>query len=104
MLPTGTSDLSAKKWGLGPALGFVVRPSWGLFGLFNQNIFTVAGDGDRPDVNVSTVQPILNVAVGNNWTVGSSDMTFVYDWEADEFTSIAMGVKVSKLVKIDDRP
>ena len=36
LLPTGSSDLTADKWGLGPALGFVAQPSWGLFGLFNQ--------------------------------------------------------------------
>ncbi|MDW3223962.1 MAG: hypothetical protein R8G34_13925 [Paracoccaceae bacterium] len=104
LLPTGSSDLTADKWGLGPALGFVARPSWGLFGLFNQNIFTIAGDDDDPDVNISTIQPILNVGLGNGWSVGSSDMTFVYDWEASEFTSLPLGVKVSKLTKLGQVP
>ena len=104
LLPTGSSDLSAEKWGLGPALGFVARPDWGLFGAFNQNIFTVAGDDDRPDVNISTVQPIVNVPVGKGWSVGASDMTFVYDWDGNEFTSIPLGVKVSKLLKVGGRP
>lgn len=104
LLPTGSSKLSADKWGIGPALGFVARPSWGLFGLFNQNIFTVAGDNDDPDVNISTLQPILNVGLGDGWSVGSSDMTFVYDWDADEFTSLPLGVKVSKLTKLGQVP
>ena len=31
-----------------------------IFGIFNQNIFTIAGDDARPDVNVSIIQPIVN--------------------------------------------
>ncbi|MDJ0859615.1 MAG: hypothetical protein QNJ03_11080 [Dinoroseobacter sp.] len=104
LLPTGADGLSAEKWGLGPALGFVARPSWGLAGLFNQNILTVAGDDDRPDVNISTLQPIVSVGLSEGWSVGTSDMTFAYDWDRDEFTSLPLGVKVSKLTKIADRP
>lgn len=99
LLPTGDGALSAKKWGLGPAAGFTAQSGWGLWGLFNQNIFTVAGDEDRPDVNLSTLQPILNVPFGNDWSLGFSDMTFVYDWDADKFTSPPLGLKVSKLTK-----
>lgn len=104
LLPTGADGVSAEKWGLGPALGFTARPDWGLYGLFNQNIFTVAGDDDRPDVNISTLQPILNVPLGNGWAVGVSEMVFVYDWDRDEFTSIPLGAKVSKLTQISGRP
>ncbi|MFK7867760.1 MAG: hypothetical protein AB8B58_00825 [Roseobacter sp.] len=99
LLPTGEGALSAKKWGLGPAAGFTAQAKWGLWGLFNQNIFTMAGDADRPDVNISTIQPILNVPLGNDWSIGFSDMTFVYDWDADKFTSLPLGFKVSKLTK-----
>jgi len=99
LLPTGADGISAEKWGLGPALGFVARPSWGLAGLFNQNILTVGGDDARPDVNISTLQPILSVSLGNGWSVGTSDMTFTYDWDRDAFTSLPLGVKISKLTK-----
>lgn len=104
LLPTGSSDLTADKWGLGPAVGFVAQESWGLFGVFNQNIFTVAGDDDDPDVNVSTLQPILNVGLGDGWSVGSSDMSIVYDWDANAFVSLPLGVKVSKLTKMGSVP
>lgn len=100
LLPTGTDGLSAEKWGLGPAAGFVAQKKWGLFGLFNQNIFTVAGNEDMPDVNLSTLQPILNFSLGNGWSLGTSDMTFAYDWEVNEFTSLPLGAKVSRLVHI----
>lgn len=104
LLPTGEDGVSADKWGLGPAVGFVARPSWGLWGLFNQNIFTVAGDDARPDVNISSLQPILSFPLGKGggWSVGTSEMNFIYDWDADEFTSIPLGVKVAKLTRIAD--
>ena len=104
LLPTGVDGVSAEKWGLGPALGFTARPDWGLYGLFNQNIFTVAGDDDRPDVNLSTLQPIFNVPLGNGWAVGASEMTVVWDWDRDEFTSLPLGVKLSKLARVGGRP
>lgn len=104
LLPTGASGVSAEKWGLGPAFGFVARPSWGLAGLFNQNILTVGGDDDRPDVNISTLQPIVSVPLGDGWSVGTSDMTFAYDWDLNEMTSIPVGIKLSKLTKLSGRP
>lgn len=104
LLPTGTTGISTEKWGLGPAAGFVAQPSWGLAGLFNQNLFSVGGDNTRPDFNLSTFQPTLNVPLGQGWSVGSSDMTFVYDWDRSEFTSLPLGVKINKMTKISGHP
>ena len=104
LLPTGANGISAEKWGLGPAAGFVAQKKWGLFGLFNQNILTVAGDNTRPDINISTLQPILNLQLSDGWSVGVSDMTFVYDWDRGQFTSLPLGMKVSKLTKISGHP
>lgn len=79
------------------------RP-WGLIGLFNQNLFNVAGDSTAPKVNLSTLQPILYFSLANGWSVGASEMTFVYDWDRVEFTSIPLGVKLAKLVKMGNHP
>jgi hypothetical protein len=104
LLPTGADGISADKWGLGPAIGFVSQQKWGLFGLFNQNIFTVAGDDSRPDVNISILQPILNYPLGGGWSVGLSEMSIVYDWERSEFVSLPLGMKVSKLTQMGGLP
>lgn len=100
LLPTGESGISAEKWGLGPAFGFTAHHDKILWGLFNQNIFTVAGDSSRPDVNVSIIQPIFNYSLPDGWSIGNSEMTFNYDWEQNKFTSLPLGVKLAKLVKI----
>ena len=60
----------------------------------------VAGDDARPDVDVSIIQPIFNYSLGDGWSVGTSEMTFTYDWNRNEFISLPLGVKVSKLTTI----
>ena len=104
LLPTGKNDLSAEKFAVGPAVGVAAPSGKWLFGLFNQNLFTVSGDSGKPDVNISTLQPILNHSLTNHWSVGLSEMTIVYDWDAGRFTSLPLGVKLAKLVKLGGHP
>lgn len=99
LIPTGADGVSAEKWGLGPAAGFITQQDWGLAGVFNQNIFTVGGDDAFDDVNVSIIQPIVNKRLGKGWAIGTSEMNITYDWDAGEFTSLPVGVSVSKLTK-----
>jgi hypothetical protein len=89
---------------MGPAIGFTTRQGKLLWGVFNQNLFTFAGNDDRADVDVSSLQPILNYGLGGGWSVGLSEMTFAYDWEASRWSSLPLGAKISKLVKISSLP
>ncbi|SLN17582.1 hypothetical protein PSA7680_00568 [Pseudoruegeria aquimaris] len=104
LLPTGSSGLSTEKWGIGPAAGFVAQADWGIWGLFNQNVFTVAGDDAKPDVDISIVQPILNLQLGNGWSVGTSEMTATYDWNTKEWVSLPLGVGINKIVPTGGNP
>lgn len=104
LLPVGDDDLTTDRWGLGPAAGFIAQANWGIWGLFNQNIIDMGGDGDRDPVNVSVLQPIFSVTLNDGWSIGSSDMSFTYDWEQDEFVSIPVGLQLSKLVTFGATP
>ncbi len=104
LLPTGSDGLSAEKWGLGPAAGFTAKSGKVLWGAFNQNIFSFAGDDDRPDVNVSILQPILSVGLGDGWSTGLSEMSATYDWDKDDWVSLPVGVKLAKLHRIGATP
>jgi hypothetical protein len=66
--------------GVGPAVGFTAKSGKVLWGAFNQNIFSFAGDDDMPDVNVSILQPIFSVGLGDGWSTGLSEMSASYDW------------------------
>ena len=104
LLPTGGSKRGAEQWALGPAIGFTARKGKLLWGAFNQNLFTYAGDDSRTPVNVSVVQPIVSYGLGHGWSMGCSEMTFTYDYEAGRWGSLPLGAKIAKLVKLGKLP
>jgi hypothetical protein len=90
--PTASHDaLGADKWALGPALGLVAQKHKFLFGLFNQNLFSFAGDDERPDVDISILQPIFNYSLPRQWSIGLSEMNITYDWELDDWKTLPLG-------------
>ena len=104
LLPTGGSSRGAEQWGLGPAIGFVARQEGYLFGLFNQNIFTVAGEDERSDINISSFQPIFNYKLGSGWSVSFSEMQITYDWENSTWSNLPLGAGINKLHKFGKLP
>jgi hypothetical protein len=104
LIPTGADGLSAEKWGLGPAVGFTAKNGKLLWGLFNQNIFSFAGDDNMPDVNTSILQPIATVGLGDGWSTGLSEMSVTYDWSNDAWVSLPLGVKLAKLHRFGITP
>ncbi len=104
LLPAGGEDRGAEKWGLGPAVGFTARGPGFLWGFFNQNILTVAGDDDRADVNVSVLQPIVSKLLGGGWSIGVSEMNITYDWENSEWSNLPLGIKLAKMHKFGNMP
>ncbi len=104
LVPTGADGLSAEKWGIGPAAGFTAKTSRLLWGAFNQNLFSFAGDADMPDVNISILQPIATLGLGNGWSTGLSEMSVTYDWDQGDWVSLPLGVKLAKLHRFDRVP
>jgi len=104
LLPTGGSSRGAEQWALGPAVGFTARQRKLLYGVFNQNLFTYAGDDNRTPVNASVLQPIINYGLGHGWSAGCSEMTFSYDYEAGRWSSLPLGAGINKLVKFGKMP
>lgn len=68
VLPTASDDLlGAGKWQAGAA-GVVISPqSWGLLGGLVTYQASFAGDEDREDVSLLTVQPIVNFNLSNGF-------------------------------------
>lgn len=105
LFPTASDDkLGSGKWGAGPAVGFVARNPKVMWGVFNQNLFSFAGDSDRDDVGASIIQPIFNVSLANKWSIGVSEMNITYDWEKSDWTSLPLGIKLNKMVRLGKLP
>jgi len=86
LLPVGTNDfLTTKKFGMGPtAVALKQVNGWTIGGLVNQ-LWSVAGGKDRPDVSQMLVQPFVNY----NWKSGAgigANMEWTQNWKASTST------------------
>jgi hypothetical protein len=86
LLPIGTRDeLSTRKFGIGPtAVALKQSGGWTYGGLINQ-IWSVAGNSDRPDVSQLFFQPFAVY----NWASGAgigANMELTQNWNADQTT------------------
>ena len=95
-----------KQWSLGPAFGFVNNTiTKGLnLGLFNQNLFRIAGDDARPYTKISSLQPIVNYSLGGGWNIGTGDIQYIYDWESTQWVSLPIAFQVGKLYRFGKLP
>ena len=105
LLPTASDEkLGTEKWAIGPAVGFAARSPNLLWGLFNQNLFSFAGETEREDLQVSIMQPLLNYSLPDKWSIGVSEMNITYDWDKSDWTVLPLGIKLAKLVKVSQMP
>jgi hypothetical protein len=83
LIPTGTEDyLSSKKFGVGPSALVLQQKNGWTYGVLMNQIWSVAGDEDRPDVNQMFVQPFLV----HNWKTGAGlgvNAEWTQNWEAN---------------------
>jgi hypothetical protein len=100
VLPTATDEsLGAGKWQVGAA-GVVVAPqSWGLLAGLATYQTSFAGQSDRPDVNLFTFQPIINVNLQDGWYIRSS-ATWNFNLESGD-AYIPVGLGVGKVFQLD---
>jgi len=100
LLPTATDDLLGQdQWALGPTAVVLKQTESGwTYGALANQLWSVAGDDDRSDVNAMFIQPFLTKGLGKGRTVIlNSEST--YDWERGEWT-IPVNLQYSKVAKI----
>jgi hypothetical protein len=106
MLPTATDDrLGTDKWCAGPAaVGLTMRGPW-VFGLLAQNLWSFAGDSDRPDVNQMMIQYFINYNLPDGWYLTSSP-AITANWEADSDNTwtVPFGGGFGRLFRIGKLP
>jgi hypothetical protein len=99
LVPIGTDDLlSTRKWGIGPT-ALILRQAKGFtYGFLANQLWSVAGDESRKDVNQLFLQPFF----AYNWKTGAglslnSEMTF--NWE-DNSTIAFLNPMVTGVTKL----
>lgn len=87
LIPTATDDyLGTKKIGVGPTIIVLQQKNGWTYGALANQIWSVAGDADRSDVNQMYLQPFLTY----NWKSGSGltvNSETTLNWEANTTTS-----------------
>jgi hypothetical protein len=103
LLPTASDELlGAKKWGAGPAaVALTTQGPWTV-GFLANHVWSYAGDGDRPDISSTFLQPFAAYTWPSAWTV-SVQSESNYNWKTENW-SVPINVGVSKLVKLGKLP
>jgi hypothetical protein len=100
MLPTATDDLLGQdQWALGPTAVALkqTEAGWTYGALVNQ-LWSVSGGDDRPEVNAMFLQPFLTKGMGQGRTL-SFNLESTYDWTREQWT-IPLNVGYSKVSKL----
>ncbi len=106
LFPTGTNnELSQRKVGVGPSLVMLMMPNPWVIGFLVNNIWSIAGEEDRPSVNQMTLQYFINYNLPKGWFVVSSPI-ITANWLADSDNRwvVPFGAGLGKLIKIGKQP
>jgi hypothetical protein len=99
LYPSASDEmLGGEKWGAGPTVLALQQKNGWTYGMLANHLWSVAGEDDRADVNLSFVQPFLSYITKTKTTLGvNSEAT--YNWESEEW-SVPLNLQVSQLLRI----
>jgi len=83
IVPTGTPYryLSQGKFGMGPTFVALAQPHFGTVGVLVNNIWSVAGHENRPDINQFFLQPFVNYNLKKAWYLSFTTPGITANWE-----------------------
>jgi hypothetical protein len=106
LIPTATNSLLGQgKFGIGPSVVALIQPGhWTLGGLVN-NIWSVAGSSNRPDVNQMTFQYFINYNLPKGWYLSSAPI-ITANWEVSQPNrwTMPVGGGVGRIMRIGFQP
>ena len=84
VLPTATNKvLGQGKFSIGPSIVALVQPGHWTIGVLVNNVWSVAGDSDRSDVNQMSLQYFINYNLKKGWFLSSSPIINA-NWKASD--------------------
>ncbi len=103
-LPTGSDDMSADQFAVGPEFLVGKVSAERVLGAFPNHLVGVSGSGidDKGRINKTSAQLFWVEMLGGGWTVGSAP-TLSYDWTAQQ-AEIPINLSVTKTTVIAGRP
>lgn len=108
--PSGAPDFSTGKWSAGPSVVALAMPGQWVIGALLNNIWSFAGQENKPDVNFMTFQPFINYNLPNFYFTFSPIVTANWEAEKNQYTNddnkwtVPLGIGLGKLVKFGKLP
>jgi len=104
--PTASDgQLGTGKWSAGPSVVLLAQPKPWTVGVLARQLWSYAGDDDRPDVNQFLLEPFINYNLSKGWYL-ISDMVLTANWDApsgQEWT-VPVGGGFGRLFNIGKQP
>jgi len=99
-IPTATNDaLGTKKLSIGPSFVILGQPGKWTFGVLCNQLWSVAGDKDRQEINSAFFQPFFSYGFTGGLTVGISSEN-AYAWNSKQLVSGLTAFNMNQIVKI----
>jgi hypothetical protein len=83
LVPMGTPYrfMSQGKFAIGPTFVALAQPKFGTIGVLVNNMWSVAGHENRPDVNQFYIQPFFNYNLKKAWYLSLQTSGITANWE-----------------------
>jgi hypothetical protein len=105
LLPTATTTrLGAEKIGMGPSIVALGQPGRVTLGVLFNQIWSISGANDRPDVSQMLLQPFFNYNLGDGLSMGAvSEASANWTADANRWT-VPLLFTVSKVAVLGRQP
>ena len=106
VIPTATNEILGQgKFSIGPSVVALTQPGHWTIGALANNVWSVAGDGGRPDVNQFLMQVFVTYNIKKGWYVTSSPI-LTANWKASDgnIWTVPVGGGVGRVTKIGFQP
>ena len=106
VFPTATDDvLGTGKFSIGPSVVALTMKGQWVIGALASNVWSVAGDDDRADINFFLMQYFVNYNFPSGWYLTSAPIVTA-NWEADSGNkwTVPFGGGVGKVFSIGRQP
>jgi hypothetical protein len=107
LLPTATKTaiLGQGKFGMGPTAVVLVQPGKWTFGVLVNNVWSVAGHSNLPDVNQFLLQYFINYNLNKGWYL-TWQPTLTANWEATNGGRwvVPLGGGVGRIMRLGFQP
>ena len=99
--PTGSEELTSKKWSMGPSFGVVDTSdrddSWGMF---VRSYSSFAGTERAKKVGIVNVQPLYTLKLGDGRTLSLGETEAVYNTAESKWKTLQVGLKFGQVVTL----